>query len=100
MKKFGKYIVRTFRSLLIGCAACVTMASSQAACPTTSSGWTRVVAGTDGTTLLFKVSVASNFVSAMQALANSYLSYIGSSLTNYIEICGNSSGTIKTEIYG
>ncbi len=72
--------------------------SAHAACPTTTTGWTRVVAGTDGTTLLFKMAVASNFVTAMQSLANSYLSYLGSSSTYYIEICGNSSGTIKTEV--
>jgi ABC-type molybdate transport system substrate-binding protein len=57
-----------------------------------------VVAGTDSTTLLFKMAVASNFVTPVQTLANAYLSSLGTSATNYIEICGNSSGTISSEI--
>lgn len=73
-------------------------ASSYAACPTTTPGWARVVAGTDSTTLLFKMAVASNFVTPVQTLANNYLASLGLSASSYIEICGNSSGTISSEI--
>lgn len=94
MKKSFKFAGR-----LAGLAVFATASvSAQAACPTTTPGWARVVAGTDNTTLLFKVAVASNFVSAVQTLANAYLASLGTSSTNYIEICGNSSGTISEEI--
>lgn len=94
MKKNFKFAGR-----LAGLAVFATASvSAQAACPTTTPGWARVVAGTDNTTLLFKVAVASNFVTAVQTLANAYLTSLGTSSTNYIEICGNSSGTISQEI--
>ncbi len=90
-------LIKRFR-LLAGMTALATASvSSYAACPTTTPGWAQETAGS-GATLLFKMAVASNFVTPVQTLADAYLTSIGKSTTHHIEICGNSSGTISSEI--